>query len=146
MSSKHVLTDLLPLLELDDDAAMLDALYANFDTAYERLYNYTVPSEAIEIVTFRVEAYGIVEKPVFKEELPSEPNPKAALLAPREVYMPETGDFLNTPVYDRELLKFKNQISGPAVIEQMDSTTLVLPGQTATVDTYHNLIIEEGDP
>ncbi len=136
----------VPLLELNDDTDMLDALFANFDTAYERLYNYTVPGEAIEIVTFRVEAYGIVEKPVFTEELPGEPNPKAALLGLREVYMLETRDFVNTPVYDRERLNFNNQISGPAVIEQMDSTTLVLSGQTATVDSYHNLIIEEGVP
>jgi N-methylhydantoinase A len=33
---------------------------------------------------------------------------------------------------------------GPAVIEQMDSTTFVLSGQMASVDAYHNLIIEEG--
>ena len=67
-----------------------------------------------------------------------------AALAPRGVYMPEMNEFVETPVFDRDRLQTGNRVAGPAVIEQMDSTTLVLQGQTATVDAYHNLIIEEG--
>ncbi|MNN50231.1 hypothetical protein D3C81_1648050 [compost metagenome] len=47
------------------------------------------------------------------------------------------------PLYDREKLGPGHAIDGPAIVNQMDSTTLVLPGQIARVDSYLNLIIEE---
>ena len=136
--------DHVPVPDLADDAALLEALTQNFNNAYDRLYDYTAADEAIEIVTFRMEAYGVVEKPQFTANPDSGPDPSAAALAPRGVYMPEMNEFVETPVFDRDRLQTGNRVAGPAVIEQMDSTTLVLPGQTATVDAYHNLIIEEG--
>ena len=134
----------VPIPDLAGDADLLDALVANFNAAYDRLYDYTSPEEAIEIVTFRLEAYGVVEKPQFTANADVGSDASAAVLEPRDVYMPESGEFVATSVYDRDRLQTGNRIAGPAVIEQMDSTTFVLPGQTATVDPYHNLVIEEG--
>ena len=134
----------VPVPGLDNDTALLKALTENFNSAYKRLYDYTAAEEAIEIVTFRMEAYGVVEKPQFTENPDVGPNPSAADPIIRNVYMPETGAFVATPVFNRDQLQTGNRIEGPAVIEQMDSTTLVLPGQTAIVDAYHNLIIAEG--
>ena len=51
-------------------------------------------------------------------------------------------DFTSTPIYAREQLRPGNRFAGPAVIEQMDATTLVPPGMTARVDAYLNLILE----
>ena len=48
----------------------------------------------------------------------------------------------DTPVYDRQRLHSGNQLSGPPIIEQMDSTTVVHPGQTAHIDRFGNIIIE----
>jgi N-methylhydantoinase A len=48
----------------------------------------------------------------------------------------------DTPVYDRAALMPGDTIAGPAVIEQLDSTTLLFPGDRATVDAYLNLIVE----
>jgi N-methylhydantoinase A len=45
-------------------------------------------------------------------------------------------------VYDREKLGPGHRVAGPAIVEQMDATTLLLPGQAATVDPYLDLIIE----
>jgi N-methylhydantoinase A len=50
---------------------------------------------------------------------------------------------LPCPVYDRARLTPAGKIAGPAIIEQMDATTYVLPGQTCAVDRYGNLIIRE---
>ncbi|MFQ5540142.1 MAG: hydantoinase/oxoprolinase family protein, partial [Candidatus Binatia bacterium] len=50
---------------------------------------------------------------------------------------------LNCPIYGREMLEPNHRISGPAVIEQMDTTTVVHPEQDATVDNYRNLIVKE---
>ncbi|MEC9152762.1 MAG: hydantoinase/oxoprolinase family protein [Pseudomonadota bacterium] len=134
----------VPVPDLEHDTALLDALTHNFNTAYERLYDYTAADEAIEIVTFRIEAYGVVEKPKFIKNSDGGVDPSSATLDPRKVFMPEVSEFVQTPVYDREQLHTGNRIVGPAVIEQMDSTTFVLSGQMASVDAYHNLIIEEG--
>ena len=54
--------------------------------------------------------------------------------ARRQVWLPEAGGFVDCPLYDRERLGPGHALHGPAIVEQMDSTTLVLPGQTATVD------------
>ncbi len=60
----------------------------------------------------------------------------------RQVYLEETEDFADCPVYQRDLLRHGNIITGPAIVEQMDSTTLILPRQEAFVDSYHNIIID----
>jgi N-methylhydantoinase A len=49
---------------------------------------------------------------------------------------------LETPIYDRADLHPGHSITGPATIEQMDTTTLVHPGTTATMDTGFNLFLE----
>ncbi len=133
----------VPIPDLPDNDALLERLTASFNQAYDRLYGYTAPGEAVEIVTFRMEAYGMVEKPQFAAHEDAGPDATAAALPPREVYTPETGEFAMTRIYDRDLLRPGNRIKGPAVIEQMDSTTFVLPGQRAAVDAYLNLIITE---
>jgi N-methylhydantoinase A len=61
----------------------------------------------------------------------------------REVWLPEAAGFVACPVHDRDRLGPGHRIAGPAIVEQMDSTTLVLPGQAATVDPWLNLMIEE---
>jgi N-methylhydantoinase A len=53
---------------------------------------------------------------------------------------PDTAE--DTPVYDRSMLMPGDNIAGPTVIEQLDSTTLLFPGDRATVDCYLNLVVE----
>jgi N-methylhydantoinase A len=57
------------------------------------------------------------------------------------VYFDEARAFVPTPIYRRERLLAGHRLAGPAVIEQMDSTTIVLPGQSADVDEQGNLLI-----
>jgi N-methylhydantoinase A len=58
------------------------------------------------------------------------------------VWIAEEERSVPCPVYDRDRLLPGNRFAGPAVVEQMDATTLVLPGMTARVDGYANLIME----
>ncbi|MCG8542941.1 MAG: hydantoinase/oxoprolinase family protein [Alphaproteobacteria bacterium] len=134
----------IPFSDVSGNGALIERLLANFNQAYQRQYDYIAPDEAVEIVTFRVEAYGVVEKPAFEVHEDSGPDPSAAFQTNRQVYQPENAAFVDSPVYDRDLLRAGNVIPGPAIIEQMDSTTLVLPGQTGRVDSHLNLIIREG--
>ena len=69
-------------------------------------------------------------------------SPSAAKIGAREVWMPEANGFVECPVYTREGLKPGNCIDGPAIVEQMDTTTVILPDMQATVDGYLNLILE----
>ncbi|MDP6620032.1 MAG: hydantoinase/oxoprolinase family protein, partial [Nitrospinota bacterium] len=66
---------------------------------------------------------------------------KDALKGARQVYFREAAGFTRTKIYDREGLGVGNRLSGPAIIEQPDSTTVLPPGAAATVDSYLNLII-----
>ena len=61
----------------------------------------------------------------------------------RKVYLTEMGGFKDCPVYNRMKLVFQHKIKGPAIIEQMDSTTLILQRQQAEIDQNLNIIITE---
>lgn len=135
----------VPLPELAGEAQLLDALRSGFEAAHKRLYGYTAAEEPIEVMTFRIEAYGLVDKPKLGAAPDAGPDAAGARIGEREVYLPELKDFVACPVYDRECLAAGNRIEGPAVVEQMDSTTLVLPGQSATVDPHLNLVLEFGE-
>lgn len=52
------------------------------------------------------------------------------------------GGFTTCPIYDRAKLNPGNRITGPAIIEQMDTTTIVLPDMLVTVEPHRNLILE----
>ncbi len=75
--------------------------------------------------------------------LPAEgPDASAAIIGKRPVWFPEAGDYVPTPIYDREALKAGNRFAGPAIVEQMTPPPSSPPGMTARVDAYHNLILE----
>jgi N-methylhydantoinase A len=120
----------------------LNALGAGFEDAHRRLYGFTADGEDVQFVTFRIEATGLVRKAEFAPKPPAGADASAALREHRQVWFPESGGFVDCPVYDRERLWHGNCFEGPAIVEQMDSTTVVLPGMTAKVDAYDNLILE----
>ena len=66
-----------------------------------------------------------------------------ALVETRPVWF-EAGGFQDTPVYSREKLPLEAEVHGPAILEQMDATTVMEPGDRATSDADGNLIIEIG--
>jgi N-methylhydantoinase A len=122
--------------------AMLDRLGKDFAEAHRRLYGFVAEGEPVQLVTYRVEAAGVVPKASFRRHDAIPPDASDAIMARRDVWLPEAGDFVNCPVYDREKLHPGHRFTGPAVVEQMDATTLVLPGMTARVDPWLNLILE----
>ena len=120
----------------------MEELARRFHAAHERSYGYAAPEEPVQMVTFRVEAVGTVPR-MSTEAAPLGPaDPGAALVGGRGVHLDGRG--WDCPIYHREALQPGHRIPGPAVIEQMDTTTLVLPDQQAQVDGYHNLVIDTG--
>lgn len=120
----------------------MERIAADFHAAHKRVYGYSVAEQPVELVTFRSEAVASVPKariPAFdKADWPVED----AKLGMRDVWFPELSGFAPVPVFDRARLGHGHRIAGPAVVEQMDSTTVVLPAMQATVDANLNLILE----
>jgi N-methylhydantoinase A len=132
----------IPLPDGPIGSATLEALADGFAAAHRRMYGFVAEGEPIQLVTFRVEASGVVPKARFAPQPEAGRDASAAVVAQRDVWLPEEGAFVRCPVYARERLAAGNHIAGPAVVEQMDATSLVLPGMMARVDPYLNLIVE----
>lgn len=124
--------------------ATLVALARGFEALHRERYGFLAEGETIQLVTARIEAAGLVPKARFEPRPDAGPDASAALTGRRDVWMPEAGGFVATPVYARERLAPGNRIEGPAIVEQMDTTTVVLPGMIARVDAYETLILEDG--
>ena len=126
------------------DGAALAALRYGFERAHRQLYGYAAEEEPVQVTTLRLEATGLVAKAELAEHPKARANVRDALAGERRVFLPEAGGLVDCPLYDRELMGPGHCVAGPAIIEQMDATTLLLPGQRASVDPLLNLLIEEG--
>ena len=113
-----------------------------FDEEHRKTFGHTAPDEPVEIISYRLRGVGRVP-PV---ELPSYESTGAKLADALRETRPcrFDGKTVETPVYQRERLDVGVSVTGPAIIDQLDCTTVLPPGQTATVDTYKNLIIKIG--
>ena len=117
-----------------------DAIKQLFFAEHERAYGFHNPADPIEIVNFRLIAVGKLRQPAAR---PVEPRKSgSAQPASRRAVWFTADAAQDTPVYDRATLLPGDTIAGPAVIEQLDSTTLLFPGDRATVDPHLNLIVD----
>ena len=119
-----------------------DGIKSRFDAVHQTRYGFSVPGEKAEIVSLRGAIIGEMKKPAFEPIAKSTAKPEAgAGRGSRPVYFASTG-FVDTPTFDRALLKAGNRIEGPALIEEHASTTVVHPGDMLEVDAFGDLIIE----
>ena len=134
-------------VEAPADGAALDAkaLRDAFLHEHERVYGYAAADEPVQVVALRLTAFGDRELPPMPTlDVAASQDPSEARLGERAVCFEDARDFLPTPVYRRERLRAGHRLAGPAIVEQMDSTTVVLEGQEAVVDARGNLIIATG--
>jgi len=112
-----------------------------FDDLHRRTYGASAPEEDAELVTLRL----VAEVPMPHLRLPRiAPGHLAdARIGRRPLYDLALAEFADADVYDRARLGAKDRIAGPAIVEQYDSTTVVLAGQTLSVDEFGNLVIAE---
>ncbi len=112
-----------------------------FHKEHSRLYGFNRPIEPVELVSVRLRLTANRPKPPVKK-FEKKSNTLDALKGYRDAYFGESQDLIKAPIYARDLLGYGGKINGPAVIEEIESTTVVFPGQTAFVDEYGNIIIE----
>ncbi len=112
-----------------------------FDDLHRRTYGASAPEEDAELVTLRV----VSEVPVPHLRLPRIASERVAdaRIGERPLYDLTNAEFAYAHVYDRARLGADDRIAGPAIVEQYDSTTVVLAGQALTVDDFGNLLITE---
>src|SRR6185437_2756731 len=114
-----------------------------FDGEHERRYGTSAPAEPAEIASLRTAVTGVLAKPKFERIARGEDTPpQHARRGSRQAYF--SGHFIDTPSFDRANLLSGNCIAGPALIEEHASTTVLMSGDTLTVDALGNLIIAVG--
>ena len=112
-----------------------------FDGLHRATYGASAPEEDAEVVTLRLVAEIAV--PHLKLPRLAAGNGGDACIDRRAFYDFATTRFVDADVYDRARMRSGDRIKGPAIIEQYDSTTVVLAGQILTVDDFGNLVITE---
>jgi N-methylhydantoinase A len=117
-------------------------LRARFDETHRQMFGHTAPEEPVEIVSYRLRGVGRVP-PVALPKHRSDGRPlKDALRETRKARF--AGEALDCPVYQRELLDVGARFEGPAIVDQLDATTIIPPGQTARIDEFKNILVSIG--
>ena len=127
-------------VKLDGSDLELDALKRAFFAAHEMSYGYSNPTDPVEVVNFRLTTKGRLPRPS-ESPVASTAAGTPEAIEVRPVWF-ATNAPVDTPVYDRERLFPGLVLQGPAVIEQLDATTLLYPRDRLTVDPSLNLLIE----
>jgi N-methylhydantoinase A len=120
------------------DAQAIEAVLSSFHDAHLRAYHFSNPGEVCEVVTVRTSVIIDLQKP---HGDPSVATSSAGQATTRPVYFHDLG-FLDTPVYQRHQLQAGQRLAGPAVVHQVDSTTLLPPYARAEVDRAGNLVVK----
>jgi N-methylhydantoinase A len=115
-----------------------------FHSAHKALYGHANLDQPIEVVTLRLSARGsFPELDLVKIEQGSKSVVSEARLGIQSVIFPDFPSGVDTAIYQREKLLAGNVFYGPCIVHQMDSTTVVLPGQVVTVTALGDLLIKE---
>ena len=116
-------------LEVKDgklDAKSLVRLIGTYHRRHHAIYGYDMPGQPVEVVNLRLVVTVERRAPTHEKHTAARTTVKQAVIGKRKVWFPETG-FVTTLVYDRDKLPVNARISGPAIVEQMDTTTVVPP-------------------
>ncbi|MFQ5902778.1 MAG: hydantoinase/oxoprolinase family protein, partial [Candidatus Binatia bacterium] len=124
-------------------ATDMDLMRQRFDRQHEQAHGHKAESEPVELVSLRLVSVGLVPQAKLSPVTPTGRKLEAARTGEREIFFGREHGILNCQIYSRDLLEPGHRIVGPAVIEQMDTTTVIHPEQEATVDNYRNLTVRE---
>ncbi len=121
----------------------LTIMRGRFDTIHEQNSGHKAESEPVELVSLRLISLGLVPQAKLSPGKVTGRKIAAAQLGERKVYFGKEHGVLTTQVYNRDLFEPGHQITGPAIVEQLDTTTVIQPEQEAAVDEYRNIIIKK---
>ncbi len=117
-----------------------------FHRVHKQAYGYAVPDRAVEIVNARISAMTVA--PVHEGVVGSQEAGRAAggpvPIEVRQVLWAEGQRYVETPVFARTHFTSGDRVSGPAILEQVDSTVVLPPGSSAVADASGNIVIDVG--
>jgi N-methylhydantoinase A len=131
----------IPVSETSIDQKSLSDIAERFQARHEALYGFRADEERIEMINVRLQAIGVLEKSSQQPQPRGRHIPNAAHCGTRHAWAETRQTMLHYQLYDRMRLSSGNVLIGPAIVEQVDSTTLIPPGWMGTVDGYDNLIL-----
>lgn len=111
-----------------------------FHDLHYRIYAYGSVDEMVEFINLRVAAIGKVPEVSLAHSGAGDGDAEIARKGSRPVHFPTEG-FIDTTIHDRALLRPGHVVSGPALVEEMASTTVLTPGVEGTVDEYGNILV-----
>jgi N-methylhydantoinase A len=153
----HEVDVAIPLGRLGPDS--VETIAASFEAAYRLLYSRTPQGVPLEALNWRTVVSGPAPA-ILGQSAPRNdgrsaegsrltadgenagaisrpPQPKTT----RNAYFPEAGGYVDTPVYDRDALASGSRFTGPAIVEERESTTVIGPGAAVTVDAHRSLVL-----
>jgi N-methylhydantoinase A len=109
-----------------------------FHPEHDRLFGYSLEEEGtpIELINMRLACIGTTEKPRFIKEKYDGADPSHALKKKREIYLPLNKEFAMADIFDGHKLRYGNRVEGPAIIEQVNTTTFITPEYSVLCDRY----------
>ncbi|MEM8696416.1 MAG: hydantoinase/oxoprolinase family protein [Pseudomonadota bacterium] len=131
----------IPVAPGDLAAEDIDALKAQFHDAYEQEYTYRLDS-GINLVSFQLTSFAAIDRPALTR-IAENPDAESAVKGRRDVDFDEAGVH-EASIYEHALLGAGASFSGPAIVEEAGTTTVIFPGQHASVDGYGNIHIMTG--
>ncbi|MEA3332184.1 MAG: hydantoinase/oxoprolinase family protein [Pseudomonadota bacterium] len=136
MGQYHEVKVEIPVVDIKD--CNWDKIAETFHPIHNRLYGYSLKDEKtpVELINLRLICIGKTEKPVFSQRQFAGENPEKAFKKERSVFIPGENIFKNIPVFDTLKLEFGNQIKGPAILEQVNTTAFITPDYNVMVDKY----------
>ena len=143
VGQEHAVTVDLPMAYFA--AQDREGIKRHFDDLHAVRYGTNAPREPAELVSLRVTVTGTMRKPPREKiEAGAAAPASGALRGSKQVFFRSAGGFVQTPVFTRTALLAGNAITGPALIEEHASTTVLAPGDHLVVDDYGNLDIAIG--
>ena len=116
---------------------------SHFDTMHEQNSGHKAETEPVELVSLRLVSLGLVPQAKLSPGKNTGRKIADARTGERTVFFGKEHGNLLTQVYNRDLLEPGHTIDGPAIVDQLDTTTVIHPEQEASVDNYRNIIIRE---
>jgi N-methylhydantoinase A len=120
------------------DAPAIDRLIEAFHSRHEKLYTFAQKDTPVEIVTLRVDARGVFPAPELVR-LPAAGTLEDPRIGMQRVHL--ASGPVECPIIDRSRLGANAVVEGPAIITQLDATTLLRAGDIAAVDSFGNILV-----
>jgi N-methylhydantoinase A len=127
------------------DTLSVESLRAAYERAYLDAYARLIPGAPVEALSWRLTALGPAPPAAFLESGSGEgatADAAVALKGERPAWFPEFEDYRAVPVYDRYRLRPGASFAGPAIVEERESTVVVVPGASCRVDAHVSLVID----